>query len=187
MSSSRNATHYEWAWNDIIDLLKPVTACDGHPRGDADIRLWLGVANAGRWWPAEAVAAVEAVCIGFTGFRIMPGHVTELLRAERRQPHTDRTAIGAAHPVPPHEVHARVVEITSRLAAKRDLNRAIAEPDPETERADQRARLDAIWAAVDACRWCDDRGMVGELVCTHPVHIGELDPADAAAIEAAQS
>lgn len=74
---------------EIITLLSMLTALDARNVGEADVLLWHAAANAERWTYPQAERAIVQLAARWTpeqAWRIVPGHVTELIRAARRQP-----------------------------------------------------------------------------------------------------
>lgn len=68
---------------DDLQAAVRAAAMDGQPRGAVDVRAWATAAAAERWTRAELAAAVIGVIATFTGFKILPGHVIEQVRANR--------------------------------------------------------------------------------------------------------
>lgn len=71
--------------DDVIDLLTLAAAYDRRTVGAADVAAWTDAARRGRWTRDQALDAVKAHYATSTAW-LMPGHVAELIRAERRQP-----------------------------------------------------------------------------------------------------
>jgi hypothetical protein len=69
----------------VVDLLTLAAAYDRRKVGLADVAAWRDAAERGRWQPAAALDAVKAHYATSTAW-LMPGHVAEIIRAERRQP-----------------------------------------------------------------------------------------------------
>lgn len=68
---------------DLKALTAMAAGIDGHDRGPATLEVWLAAAKAGGWTRAQVAAATLALASTFTGFRIMPGHVTAQIAADR--------------------------------------------------------------------------------------------------------
>lgn len=100
--------------DDVVDLLSIVTAYDNRNATQATVAAWSMAADIGRWSIEEAVDAVHAHYAESTEF-LMPGHVTDRVRA-RRQDHAlrQRAALEAA-PVDP-KVAERIASIRKGIA-----------------------------------------------------------------------
>lgn len=163
--------------DDVVDLLTVIAATDGHQRGPADVDLWFGAAQRGAWTLPQVQAAATLVCDSFTGYRIMPGHVAEKIRAERRQPapaeQVAPAAIAAARAGTLAIDAAAVEPSPQRAAAIRAFvegqARKKAIPPPRPQSADESlaealAQHTALArgnqaAAIDACAACDPWGL----------------------------
>lgn len=167
---------------DVAEMIVRIQAIDGHPRKPADVDVWLDAATLNRWSVVEAVSALRKVSATFTGFRLMPGHVDEVVRADRRQParglpSAERLAIEGPQPAADDDRAEHIAKIVSMIGRKRSIPRADAPLTPEQRSADEdsreakRERLRAMWAAVDACSLCNAQGMVQhdrfEVRCDH--------------------
>jgi hypothetical protein len=168
------SSHEPLTKNEIIDLLKPIVACDGHERGAPDVAVWMLAARNEGWRMDEAEAAVIAVVSRFTGYRIMPGHVSEQIHADRRQPgQLDGPARAEIEGPPPASASHRAAQMAQvvDLLARRKAMPSREEIEREERQAAQ-ARLRAMWDVIAACTVCDDGGMVlvrgVEHVCQHP-------------------
>lgn len=82
--------------DEIRGLLAAAMAYDNRRPGDANVAAWMEAAARARWTFAEALEAIHAHYATSTAF-LMPGHITELIRAGRRQPATYRE-LDAASP-----------------------------------------------------------------------------------------
>lgn len=176
--------------NDVIDLLSLVAATDGHARSQLDVDLWAGAAARGRWSVGQAAAAVQAVCDEFTGFRIMPGHISERIRLDRRMPasHAEnegpRQIEAASASAGDANRAAAVAEFVALQARKKAMQapsrRELEEEAAAAHRAAEEIRQ-ARWSAVDACDMCDREGLklgvVGGfvVVCDHVPVSAEVD------------
>ena len=69
--------------DDLEAIFRVLTRTDGQPRDDGDIENWLLASRAGRWTRAEVAAATMTIAATFTGFRVMPGHMTDQIAAIR--------------------------------------------------------------------------------------------------------
>lgn len=105
--------------DEIINLLTAAAAFDRRKVGEADVRAWADAAGRGRWTYDEALEAVKAHYADSTAW-LMPGHVTEAIRARRTQP-----APAAALPAPdrppadPVHVRAALADIAEKLGWER--------------------------------------------------------------------
>lgn len=161
--------------------------------GGADILSWHEAAVMQRW--TSLPLALEAVVDYYSrpakpGERlwIMPGHVTEYIRAHNRQPQSfaeQRLALEGAPPAADERRAAAMRQITAMLGRRKSISepsaaelaeeanaaraaaeRAVAE---EARRAAEEARR-AQWAEVDACSRCNEAGMrvdAPDVVCDH--------------------
>lgn len=64
-------------------LTRVLARTDGHPRDADDVQTWILAARGGSWTRAEVAAATMTIARTFTGFRVMPGHMTEQIAADR--------------------------------------------------------------------------------------------------------
>lgn len=71
--------------SDVEKLLKVLASLDGHERAPEEFTGWMIAATAGKWTAAETLAAMFRLTAEFTGFRIMPGHVTDTIKALRAE------------------------------------------------------------------------------------------------------
>lgn len=71
--------------DEIRGLLAAAMAYDNRRPGDANVAAWMESARRERWTFADALEAIHAHYARSAQF-VMPGHVTELIRQERRQP-----------------------------------------------------------------------------------------------------
>lgn len=103
--------------DDLEAVFRLISGIDGHPRGEMDIDAWLLVAQAARWTRAEVAAASLTLATTWTGFRIMPGHVTAQINADR-----ERIRQAWYCPDPPRELRDDpAAEIAWRRRAARDF------------------------------------------------------------------
>lgn len=149
---------------------------------EIDIQTWHEAAVLQRW--TSLPLALAAVVDYYSrpakqGERLwlMPGHVTEYLRAQGRQPEPiaeqqERLQIEAA---PPASAERRAALMAAVAAMGR--RKSMSEPSL-TELVDEAAAAKAaveesrraMWAEVDACSGCDQAGMrldVPTMVCDH--------------------
>lgn len=71
--------------DDLEALWELFSSIDGHAREASDVRAWMTIATAARWTRAQVAAAALTVASEWTGFRIMPGHLTVQIKADREQ------------------------------------------------------------------------------------------------------
>lgn len=88
--------------DDAIDLLTLAAAYDRRTIGQGDVHAWHDAATRAGWTRDAAFEAVKAHYATSTAW-LMPGHVTDRIRADRRQPPPLREVLGA---LPPSELRA---------------------------------------------------------------------------------
>lgn len=71
--------------DDLEALWELFSSLDGHTREAGDIKTWMTIAGAARWTRAQVAAAALTVATEWTGYRIMPGHLTLQIKADREQ------------------------------------------------------------------------------------------------------
>ena len=71
--------------NEIVNLLTLIAAYDGRTVGEGDVRAWSDAASRAGWTWAAAAEAVKAH-FAESAARIMPGHVTQRIRADQDTP-----------------------------------------------------------------------------------------------------
>lgn len=71
--------------DEVVDLLTAAAAYDRRTVGRGDVLAWTEVAHRARWTFAEALSAMHQHFATSTEY-LMPGHITTLIKAERRQP-----------------------------------------------------------------------------------------------------
>lgn len=99
--------------DDVDVLIAKFCATDGQARSQDDFDVWWATAQSRGWTRAECVAGMLRIMGTFTGFRIMPAHMTEAIA-------TMSTAVGKAWnpPPPPREYRDDpIAEIRWRRAA----------------------------------------------------------------------
>lgn len=69
----------------VVDLLTLAAGYDRRKVGLADVAVWHDAAERNRWQPDDAMTAVKVHYATSTAW-LMPGHIAEIIRAERRQP-----------------------------------------------------------------------------------------------------
>lgn len=134
--------------NEIVDLLSAAIAYDNRNPTEAQILAWGEAADRARWTYREALDAVHTHYSRSSDY-VMPGHITELIKAERNQP-PHRPALAPPPPADPDHVATVLDELAGRLGWERGGDHTPAE---------RRAIL-----AVP-CSWC--RAPAGE-PCSRP-------------------
>lgn len=103
--------------DDLDVMFKLFSGIDGHPRAEVDFEAWEMVAYTARWTRAEVAAAAMTIAASWTGFRIMPGHVTAQIVADR-----ERIRLAWYCPDPPRELRDDpAAEIAWRRRAHADF------------------------------------------------------------------
>lgn len=164
-------THQE-----VITLLSMLTALDQRNVGDGDVLLWYAAGNNERWTYPQAERAVVDLAGRWTpeqAWRIVPGHVTELIRRDRRQPERfDRLALEGPPPADAETRKRRLADIVSMLGRGKAIP-ADDRSDFEQAQADKEERRRVKWEAVDACSRCDEGGMQLSSPSVACAHLGE--------------
>lgn len=101
---------------EIRRLYAAIMAYDNRRLSEANIRAWWEQANRNRWTFDEALAAVHEHHANSTEY-LMPGHVTAIIRANRRQPAPVDEQRRQLPPAPPADP-TRVAEIMQQLAER---------------------------------------------------------------------
>lgn len=83
--------------NQIIDLLTAITAYDRRTIGEGDIAAWTEAARRAAWTYPDALDAIHAHHAHNPRW-IMPGHITEHIRLQRRQPAPARAVLALTQP-----------------------------------------------------------------------------------------
>lgn len=114
--------------DEIRGLLAAAMAYDNRRPGDANVAAWMEAAVRAKWTFREALDAVHAHYATSTVF-LMPGHITERLRVERRQP-APYTALLPAEPAS-DETRARMKDlIGEHFALPKDARRPLPRQEP---------------------------------------------------------
>jgi hypothetical protein len=105
----------------IIELLQIISAYDGRKPDGLTLAAWTEAAGRARWDFRSASEAVHQHYVNSTAW-LMPGHVTELVRAGKRQPApvSEVLALGVAPPASP-ERRAEVMRMVRELAERKGL------------------------------------------------------------------
>jgi hypothetical protein len=133
--------------NQVRALLAAAMAYDNRKPGAANIAAWTEAAHRGRWPFHDALEAIHEHYARSTDF-LMPGHITERLRAERRQPAPVREILSP-------QLAARIVDALPSVPG--DERPAPIERTPGPSKPARRRRLDpaqraAARAALDQAR-----------------------------------
>lgn len=114
--------------DEVIDLLSIITAYDKRSTGQGEVHAWFDAAQRGRWTFVEASEAVKAHYAESAAW-LMPGHITDRIRAERSEPPQSH-ALPQATPSPAGREHVdRCVAWLSRRMAENN-----ARPSPTNRR-----------------------------------------------------
>lgn len=132
---------------DAIDLVSTIIAYDNREDSDSVILAWREAGERARWTLPEALDAVHSHFAESTGW-IMPGHVTERIRATRRAlAARDQAAIEAApDAASPERFRAIIAAIASKLGMP---------GDDESDAA--RREVACPWCHVQAGERCVNR------------------------------
>jgi hypothetical protein len=109
----------------VIELLQVAHAYDNRKIDAIMVAAWSESARRARWTAHEATEAVHEHFAHTPGTYLMPGHVTERVRASRRQP-APVAELRALDPAPPAsaEKRAEVMRMIRELADKKSVDRA---------------------------------------------------------------
>lgn len=167
--------------SEVHQILTKAAVFDGRTVGLGDTAAWHEVAQAQRWTSLPLALAAVTEYYGRPAKQgerlwLMPGHVTDYVRVQARQPAPagEVLAIGASAPTAT-ESHraAQLREIAAILARKKSIpDRAESDRVDESavaKAARERARAVA-WERVDSCGACDRQGMRldrPDVVCAH--------------------
>lgn len=109
--------------DEVIDLLTLAAAYDRRTVGQADIEAWMDAARRAHWTAAEAHEAVKTHYAHAVQF-VMPGHVTDLIRAERRKQASSHDVLGPAAPASPETRERMRAIIGKHFALPKDVRKA---------------------------------------------------------------
>jgi hypothetical protein len=104
---------------EIKRVLAAVVAYDNRKPSNANITAWLEASDRGRWTFNEALEAVHQHYTTSTDF-LMPGHVTAIIKANRRQPEHHVPALEAAKAAP-ERIQGLIDEVARRLGWQRTV------------------------------------------------------------------
>lgn len=111
---------------EIIDLLTAAAAYDRRTVGEGDVHAWHEVAGRAGWTFHAALVALHQHFATSTDW-LMPGHITTLVRAERRQPARFNRRALRGGPLPAaHETREAAMQEIRRVLAGRPV--AVSEP-----------------------------------------------------------
>lgn len=100
----------------IRALLTVAMGYDNRRPGELNVAAWREASRRGRWTFDAAVDAIHEHCAHNPGF-IQPGHVTQRLTADRRQPATyDRLQLEGAPPSTDDAVRESVERLAAEMA-----------------------------------------------------------------------
>lgn len=132
--------------DEIRGLLAAAMAYDNRRPGDANVEAWLEAATRARWTFPAALDAVHAHYATSTQF-LMPGHVTERIRQDRRGPAPAAGLLGPADPAS-DDTRSTVMEqirgFAGRFGLPREAKRAGRRARDAAAREQARRELDAI-------------------------------------------
>jgi hypothetical protein len=101
--------------DEIVELLQVVTAYDNRNLDTLIVATWSEAARRANWSREGALEAIHAHYAGSTAW-IMPGHVTELLRAKSRQPASAAEVLQLDKPVASPERRAELMAQIRQIA-----------------------------------------------------------------------
>jgi len=122
---------------EVRSLLAVAMSYDNRKPGEANVMAWAEAAHRNRWTFEAAREAIHAHYGQSTAF-LMPGHVTDLVRAARTQPAPVAGLLPPAAPADPERVASLVQQLAQRMGwAKK------AKPTPGV--------VDALQVECDHC------------------------------------
>ncbi len=167
----------------IIDLLSVVATYDRRTVGEMDVRAYGEAAERAGWTFDEAVEAVHRHFATSTAW-LMPGHITDTLRAQRSAPRTYERELPPA--TPSQQARASHLQrIFGELAKRRALPADVEHAGTEARREfDARRRARSV-----PCPWCHAGAGVscessGRPLRSTPYHPSRLAAADAMEVPA---
>jgi hypothetical protein len=132
--------------DEIRGLLAAAMAYDNRRPGDANVAAWLEAATRARWTFPAALDAVHAHYATATQF-LMPGHVTERIRQDRREPAPAAGLLGPSDPAS-DDTRSTVMDqirgFAGRFGLPREVKRAGRRARDAAAREQARRELDAI-------------------------------------------
>lgn len=106
---------------EVIDLLTVITMYDRRTVGETDVHAWHDAAQRARWTLPEATEAAKKHFATSRDTWLMPGHITELIRTERRQPAPYQPRALRGGPLPATD--------QTRTTAMNEIRRILRRPD----------------------------------------------------------
>lgn len=108
--------------DEVVNLLQAICVYDGRKLDALVVAAWTEAATRGRWTFPDALEAVHEHYAKSTAW-LMPGHVTELIRAAKRQPApiAELRALDAPPPAS-DERRAEVMELVRKLADRKSVS-----------------------------------------------------------------
>lgn len=108
--------------DEVVNLLQAICVYDGRKLDGLVVAAWTESATRARWTFADALEAVHEHYAKSTAW-LMPGHVTELIRAAKRQPAPveELRALDAPPPASP-ERRAELMEQIRKLADRKSVS-----------------------------------------------------------------
>lgn len=98
----------------IKALLGAAMAYDHRKPGEAMVSAWMESASRARWTYPEALEAIHAHYAEDTEY-LKPGHITQRIRASRRQPAAFQPLAIERKPAGPQEFKAIITELSKRM------------------------------------------------------------------------
>ena len=100
----------------IRKLLAVAMGYDNRRPGELNVAAWREASRRGRWTFDAALEALHEHCTNNPGF-VQPGHITQRLAADRRQPATyDRLQIEGASPATPDGIRAALEAVANAMS-----------------------------------------------------------------------
>lgn len=112
--------------DEVIDLLSAITAYDNRNATRETVLAWSKAAEIGRWTLPEALEAVHAHFAESTEY-LLPGHVTQRIKAERQDRHMrqdPREIEAPANPAAAERIQEIVAEVGEKLGWAADRDRS---------------------------------------------------------------
>lgn len=101
--------------DEIVELLQVVTAYDNRNLDHLIVATWCEAARRANWRRESALEAIHAHYAGSTAW-IMPGHVTEQIKAKSRQPAPVAELLELDKPVASPERRAELMAQIRKIA-----------------------------------------------------------------------
>lgn len=113
-------THPGLDRDQIIDLLSVIAAYDRRQVGEGDLAAWAEASRRAGWTFQAAVDAVHSHFADSSAW-LMPGHVTERIRLQRRQPAPADEVLALAKPVASAERRAEFMAQLRDVVGKKSI------------------------------------------------------------------